>query len=314
MRSAVCTLYEGDFYLGVGALINSLVAHHFVGDIFVGYRGELPTWLKNPKTISLDGWNKVCYCDLLNGSKVFFLHLDTPMHFTNYKPQFLIELTTKTCKDYESIIYFDPDIVICKKWKYFEDWIHYGVAVVHDIITNDMPTTHPLRMKWSDIAVQCNKKIQHQISSYINAGFCGLKKEFWSFIHLWQFYVLYGELHYHSDTSKFMMKERPFPFRSLDQDSLNIAVMTFEGKISELGPEAMGFVHGVHAMAHAVGHKKPWNKSYIRAFLTGHPPSFADNYFWQYANGEIKQYNSSKLFLKKMLISFLNLLGRFYSK
>ena len=47
MNSLVCTLYEGDYEVGVGALINSLVNNNFTGKIVVGHKGNLPTWLSS---------------------------------------------------------------------------------------------------------------------------------------------------------------------------------------------------------------------------------------------------------------------------
>ena len=171
MRTAICTLSEGNYHYGVGALINSLLTNQFNGDFFIGYRGNLPKWVKNAVKTEMDGWNNVTKMMLKNGSSIYFFSLDTTSHFTNYKPQFLIQLTSTCCRVYDAIAYFDPDIVVCRNWTYFEDWMQYGVAVVHDIITNDMPITHPLRQQWEHIAKQCNQEIYHSIDSYINAGF-----------------------------------------------------------------------------------------------------------------------------------------------
>ncbi|MBU3714847.1 MAG: hypothetical protein FGM46_07855, partial [Ferruginibacter sp.] len=186
MKTAVCTLFEGNYHLGVGALINSLIDNGFNGDVYVGYRGNLPNWFKQYEKLDIQGWGMSPFKKMKNGSSVYFLCLDTDIHLTNYKPQFLIRLTTGVCKYYEAIAYFDPDIVVCRNWIYFEDWMKYGVAVVHDIIMHDMPTTHPLRRNWESIAKKKGYLIHHQLDSYVNAGFCGLSKPYWEFPFIWK--------------------------------------------------------------------------------------------------------------------------------
>ncbi len=314
MKTAICTLYEGNYHLGVGALINSLIVNGFDGDIYVGYRGQLPSWLKQYQTTDLESWKQAPFMRLSNGSTVYFLLLQTNIHFTNYKPQFLIDLTTGVCKNYNAIVYFDPDIVVCRHWEYFEDWMQHGVAVVHESVTNDMPPTHPLRRRWMNIAKEEGNEVHHQIHSYINGGFCGLLLSHLSFLHTWQKFIDIGIQKYYAENKNFMTHTRPYPFRSLDQDALNITAMVYEQEISEVGPEAMGFVHGVVAMAHAVGRHKPWNKSFLYNSFLGNSPTFADKSFWKYANGEIKLYSKNYLGIKKLSMLASSFIGRFYKR
>ena len=314
MRTAVCTLYEGNYHLGVGALVNSLVANQFKGDVFVGYRGELPPWFKLYQYIHHDTWGEVVLMQLSDYTKVYFVKPTTAIHFTNFKPQFLIDLSKDLCAHYDAIAYFDPDIVVCRSWDYFEDWMQHGVALVHESVTNDMPPTHPLRKKWIKIAEEAGQSIRHQIHSYINGGFCALLINQLSFLNLWQKFIDIGNEKFNAESKSFMTHARPYPFRSLDQDSLNIAAMVYEHEISEAGPEAMGFIHGVVAMAHAVGNRKPWKKRYLMNALLGNSPSYADKAFWKYANGEIVLFPQKELTLKQSSILISSFIGRFYKR
>jgi hypothetical protein len=43
---AICTLSEGDYHHGVATLINSLINVGYDGHFWLGYRGELPAWIR----------------------------------------------------------------------------------------------------------------------------------------------------------------------------------------------------------------------------------------------------------------------------
>lgn len=314
MKTSICTLYEGNYHLGVGALINSLIVNGFNGDIYVGYRGHLPSWLRHYQKTDLESWKQAPYVRLSNGSIVYFLSLQTNIHLTNYKPQFLIDLTTGVCKNNDAIAYFDPDIVVCRHWEYFEDWMQHGVAVVHDIIMDDMPSTHPLRRNWEYIALQKGYAINNHLNAYVNAGFCGIHKEYWAFLPLWKSIIDIALNEFNANPNQLRTHPRPHPFLYPDQDAMNLSLMVFKGRISEIGPEGMGFRYGVVAMAHSVGVPKPWDKKIITSFLSGNRPTFTEKKYWQYVNGPVKMYSKFSLSLIKFKLNIFAFLGRFYSR
>jgi hypothetical protein len=178
----------------------------------------------------------------------------------------------------------------------------------------DMPLSHPLKRNWYIIAKNQNQSIRHNIYSYINAGFCGLLKKHWDFPLMWNHFLQIAIKDYKADSTRLRTNPRPNPFFYPDQDSFNIALMCYDGNISEIGPEGMAFRYGVIAMAHAVGTPKPWNKKYFRSFINGVIPTYAEKKYWHYANGCIKLYPNSHILLMKLKISIFSFLGRFYSR
>ena len=43
--TGICTLFEGDYHLGLAAFLNSLMRAGYAGTVWAGYRGALPPWL-----------------------------------------------------------------------------------------------------------------------------------------------------------------------------------------------------------------------------------------------------------------------------
>src|SRR6266542_2648684 len=153
----ICTLFEGEFHFGAAALVNSLVRHGYLGCIVAGYRGALPPWLDQLKPLDGKGSYEVC-----PGVRIDFILQDTPMHFTYFKPQFLLQLfgERRSCK---YIYYFDPDIVN---------------AV--------MPENHPRRCEWREMVAPLGLGNPRPLHSYYNGGFIGLPTNCSGFLHRWE--------------------------------------------------------------------------------------------------------------------------------
>lgn len=121
MNSVICTLFEGHYHYGLGALANSLYAKGFRGTIFAGYRGELPPWITNAKMLG-----DVTEFSPADGLIIRFVRLTEKIHLTNFKPEFMLSLWEKHCPDAESLFYFDPDITVIGRWTFFEEWVGAG--------------------------------------------------------------------------------------------------------------------------------------------------------------------------------------------
>jgi hypothetical protein len=301
----VCTLFEGDYHLGVAALINSLVRNGFQGCIAAGYRGALPPWLNQLKLSDGDGEYDIC-----PGVRIRFILLDTPVHFTNLKPEFMLQLIReRSCK---SIWYFDPDIVIRCSWSFYVQWIQYGVALCEDVNWM-MPENHPIRYRWSELVSASGLRNPAPLSRYYNAGFVGLPASCGGFLELWQRVLRIAESE-GFDPRAFGTGDRANPFFKGDQDALNIAAMYSEYPLTTVGPEGMDFVPGGGAMFHAIGSPKPWRKKMAWSALGGVPPYGADKAFLANLTHPIRPYSRLSLAMKRLGCMVGAAIGRFYRR
>ena len=186
MNSIICTLFEGHYHYGVAALANSLYKQGYQGEIYVGYKGSLPPWAVWAKKNYSLNWQGATTLRVAEGLQLHFLPLNTHYHLTNYKPEFMLRLLDGPAKDSDAIAYFDPDIIIKCKWKFYETWMNYGVALVHEIISNDMPQTHPIRLEWEKFSEKISEQPVRKLKSYINAGFCGVARKNIEFLVIWR--------------------------------------------------------------------------------------------------------------------------------
>ncbi len=314
MNSAVCTLFEKHFHYGLAGLTNSLCQKGFRGNIYAGYRGTLPDWCSSAKDNPALAWQGAKTFDVMDDVKIHFLPLETKYHLTNYKPDFMLQLMEGPAKSSDSLAYFDPDIVLKCNWSFYERWMSYGVGLVHEIIANDMTPNHPIRKIWEEVIEKAGLKPTRILYSYINGGFCGVNKKYIEYIRVWKKIMETGIEHYNMAPDKFMPTDRTDPFFASDQDAMNIAAMCCESPISELGPDAMDFIHGGWTMSHAVGGHKPWKKNFIKFAFMGSTPSLPDRAYWQYVDGPIKFYSKGYIKVKRISILIATLMCRFYKR
>ena len=287
MTSAICTLFEGNYHFGLGALANSLYAHGYRGVIYAGYRGPLPPWAVNSK--ACEG---VAEFHPADGLILRFIPLTTNVHLTNIKPDFMLSTWQEFCPNAESFFYFDPDITVMARWSFFEEWILAGVALCADI-NPSMPANHPIRNAWKRFYQQRGFTFRRDPEIYFNGGFFGLRREQLDFQTCWQrLQVLMApEI---NGLQNVNVRDRTFLFNKTDQDAMNIAAMATESEISPMGQDGMDFQHGGggYVMSHALGDRKPWRKDFIQnLFLHGGSPSRADKTF------SIRNFSDSIVFI-----------------
>ncbi len=315
MSSIVCTLFEGHYHYGVAALTNSLYKQGFKGDIYAGYKGKLPMWATTAKdntTLGCNGAKTLCIERVVN---LHFIPLDTDYHLTNYKPAFMIDLWNGPAKNADNMFYFDPDIINKCSWQFYEEWVKHGIAIVHETIWNDMPSTHPKRMQWKQIAESAGYKVQNQLTSYLNAGFLGVHKNQIGFLELWKKLIDYSILNFNLNKAAFFQSNNNWDvLRVADQDLLNLSAMCTNERLSEFGPEGMDFIGGGWLMSHATGSPKPWNKNFFLLSIMGNGPSITDKLFWKNCSYPINLYGKYNLSRKKTALLVSSFISRFYKR
>ncbi|MFY7883751.1 MAG: hypothetical protein ACOVOV_02770 [Dolichospermum sp.] len=324
MKSAICTLFEGDYHYGVGALTNSLYYYGFRGVVWAGYRGELPPWAKPIKE-----YEKYQEYVVAEDCVIRFIKLDTNYHFTNYKPNFMLSLWQDFCPDTEALFYFDPDIVIKCRWSYFEEWVSYGVALCEDV-NSPIPNNNPLRMGWRKFYEPRGFNFNVDINIYVNGGFIGVTKERADFLANWLKIqeIMAPEVGgfqnanpglqkanlKQQQNSTFIEVGRTFIFDKTDQDAMNISLMTTSSAVSLMGKEGMDIIPGGFTMSHAVGSIKPWRKQmFLSSLKNGKRPTLPDKGYWQHTQNPIKLYSAHKLFWKKLDLICATLTARILS-
>ncbi len=272
MNSTICTLFEGDYHYGVGALVNSLYKHGFRGVVWAGYRGALPPWAKDVQQCP-----QYQEFTVAEGCCVRFVPVNTARHLTNYKPDFMVDLWEEYCSLSEALFYFDPDIVIKCRWSFFEEWALCGVAICGDGHYYQIPSDHPMRCIWKEYAFRKGYGCQKETNNYYNGGFVGFHHTHKSALRIWQ-KLLAGLIDEGVDLNQFMPGDRTLPFFATDQDMLNLMAMVTPDSLSTIGPSGMDFDGTGNIMSHAFG-VKPWRKQFARTALHGFAPSSADKGF-----------------------------------
>jgi hypothetical protein len=300
----ICSLFEGDFHIGVATLINSIVRGGFKGLFWIGCRGELPPWTA-PLKRRQDGLFEVG--EALLGFETF----DRGRHFGQFKPEFLSRTIDQgIARKY--IWYFDPDITVRSPWSFYEMWVRHGVCICQEHTMGTMPSRHPLRAEWMRLARAAGwgEPLREQ-ERYYNSGFVGLDIADRGFLAQWIAAVRLANSN-GVPPSQFQKGGRQQVFYTVDQDTLNIASMYADVPFSAIGPEGMGFIPGGFTMYHSVGPAKAWRKKFLRSLLRGSPPTNGDKHFLACADGPLHPYSAAALHGLRMSAGLAAFLGRFY--
>jgi hypothetical protein len=306
-RQDVCTLYEGDYHYGVGALVNSLVRAGYKGTVWAGYRGTLPPWVSQLQLLSEPGQYMVA--DQLC---LAFVPLSVSFHFANYKPDFMLELLANQAREADYLWYFDPDICIRCNWSFFEKWAHHGVAICQDATNNIIPANDPLCYQWLEVGQSEGLGEGRALGHYFNSGMVGVEPAHKSFLELWKRMIALGVEHGCS-IQRIVSLSRDLPFHVLDQDAMVIAAMFTEHPLTTMAPDAMGFVPGGYVMYHVRG-PKPWRGSLLRRAFGGTPPCSASKFFFTQVSSPIQLYSPLSFRLKNLACGLAAALGRFYHR
>jgi hypothetical protein len=309
MTTAICTLFEGNYHIGAAALINSLHASGFRGRFLCGLRGPFPPWAE-PSREGPDG-SRICDFD---GMEVRLIPLATPIHFTNYKPAFLLETWEGHAGDPDQYYYLDPDIVAKCPWEPLERWGHGGVALCEDVNAY-LPPRHPLRLGWLEWAEKENLRVTAtERNRYYSAGFVGVPRSQRPLLTLWN--DLIARIGASTGTLATIKQGGPTSlFHTADQDALNLALMLADAPVNSTGPEGMDFAVGGHYLSHAIGPHKPWHGGFFKRALRGYPPSAPAKAFFNHGQqGPLRIFSPAELRRHQRSLALAALIGRFYRR
>ena len=257
MNGIIC-LVEGLYWDGVTAIINSAIRNKFTGNIFLGYRGEIPDWIYNfEKSISNNQF-------LVNKDiQLNIIPIQSRRHLGYEKVFFISEILKKN--EIERIFYFDIDCVAVADFNFFNHWCDRHIALCMDECYTYIHPNHPWKVYWLKKLLEFQYPIRHLEHPYVNSGFIGISKINFDFIEAWKSLTLKLELE-GLNTSNFN-KNALIPIQG-DQEILNMALIATESnKVSIIGTEGMGFTEPSYLMVHCTKPEKPWSKNFLLTFL-----------------------------------------------
>ena len=309
----VVTLAEGSYFQGACVLFNSLVAHGFEGVFVAGCRSLEDVPPKQKLAIELFR----CRASEACAACWEWFPVETSLHFTNYKPQFMHQVL-EAYPECSSIVYLDPDIVVCAPWHWIETATEYGPVMAADG-NFWLPPMHPTRHEWSNLIELAGHRCQHSLDLYFNGGLLGIRRRDRAFLDLWSHFIeqfggITNPLDARGDLGDWMQGGRWNTMIGNDQDAMNMAAMAWPKSLSTFGPDLMAFAGGWVALPHATGSAKPWRRHYLREAFAGQSPRRADKEFWTHAAEPIVVYPKLTIQLQNSAVALASFMGRIYRR
>ncbi len=306
MTAAICTLYEGNFHFGVGALVNSLYAAGYRGDVWVGYRGALPPWAQ--PLLQREGHSTF---EVAADCRIHFVPVETPLHLTNHKATFMRRVFEVLAPGCEQLFYFDPDIVVRFPWKFFREWAGDSVALSEDV-NSPVNDTHPKRNGWRRFFTPEGITFRNALHIYVNGGFVAMPRRLSRFLVEWD-RIMEIMSRKGVDLAGILFAE-DYLFWNVDQDALNVTAMSTDCPLSLCGREGMGFILSTSPMLHQTGRKKPWHWQFLPNLLAAIAPPQSQRVFWEYVTTPIRLYPDAVVRRRRLETAIAAFVARFYHR
>jgi hypothetical protein len=301
-----CTICNGRYWWGAGALANSLYSKGFRGDIWIGYTGELPEWLlrSGPST----GGRYL----ISDGLHIVVHELSNLCHVAHQKPNLMISILDSV-PEATAVAFFDADMVAVAPFDFFESWIENSIGLVLD--HGGAPylhEEHPWRKVWASMITNEGWKVRKS-SQYFQSAFCGVPREHRVFLERWAIIIARAHDKYPGWSQSLVIGDRSHPFHILDQDAMAAAVMATESPLVVMGVEALGNGRPSYLAQHIRVHFKPWDFRFVRRALAGWGPTDPyDTLFLRHCRGPINLLSSSELRRRELELKIGKLISRLY--
>ena len=241
------------------------------------------------------------------GADIQFIERAGAWNLGNQKPQFMLEVATGLHPDFQSLWYFDCDIVIKTTWDSFARWTDTAMLLVLDLAETFMPANHVFRREWRCLAEAAG--LGHRpVSGYFNAGCVGIPRGDMALLRAWS-RLLEALAETGADMSVLTNRTGKPEYAKMDQDLLNAAVMAVDTPFNVLGIEAMDAFPSANIMAHAMVFAKPWLRDYVHDALLGYQPDPAHLSYWSYADGPIRSFTPTEWRKKQRILKLTRWLG-----